>query len=93
MDTLEESTAPLRNGDKLPDHPANTTSLKVVKYGQVWDDGDGKELTAGLHENEIKTLMNGDPMALAHLYRYVIRNDRIYCTRPLVVIDVDCVPA
>lgn len=90
---VEESTEPLPNGAKLPEHPASTTSLKVVKYGKVWDDADGKPCIVGLHENEMRMLMAGDQMALQHLYCYAIRGDKIYHTRPLVVVDVDCVPA
>lgn len=93
IDIADEFTEPLKNGDLLPKHPSSTTALKIVRYGDVWDDQDGTKLTAGLHENEVRTLMNGDQMALRHLYRYAIRNDKIFHTRSLVVIDCDCEPA
>lgn len=92
MNVDDQTTEALRNGDSLPKHPSSTTALKIVRYGDVWDDQDGTKLTAGLHENEVQTLMNGNQMALRHLYRYAIRNDRIFHTRGLVTIDVDCEP-
>lgn len=82
-------TDPLRNGVRLPDHPATTTALKVTRYGEVYDAKDHHPLTAGLHANEIRTLMGGGNPALAHLYRYAIRDGRIYHTRSRVVIAVD----
>ena len=90
---IEEITEPLANGAPLPDHPANTTALKIIEYGKVFDDGDGRPLQTGkLHENEIRMLMTGQQMALNHLYLYVIRDRRIFHTRGLVTIDVQCVP-
>lgn len=86
----DEFTDPLRNGDELPDHPSSTTALKIVKYGDVWDDQDGTRLKVGLHENELRMLMNGEQMALQHLYLYAFRNNRIYHTRNLVTVDVEC---
>jgi hypothetical protein len=88
---IEETTEPLPNGAALPDHPANTTALKVVEYGKVWDDGDGRPLQSGrLGENEIRMLMLGNQMALQHLYCYAIRDKKIYHTRRLVTVDVKC---
>ena len=88
----EEITEPLPNGATLPSHPASTTALRVIRYGSVWDDSDGKPLKVGLHENELRMLMNGEQMALGHLYLYCIRGDKIFHTRPLVVVDVECAP-
>ena len=95
MDNLiEETTEPLPNGAALPDHPANTTSLTVIEYGKVFDDGDGRPLETGkLHENEIRMLMNGEVGGLGHLYLFAIRDKKIYHTRRLVVIDVKCLEA
>lgn len=84
----DDVTGPLPNGADLPDHPANTTGLQIVSYGKVWDDGDGRPLTAGLHEAQVKMLMLGRQMALQHLYLYAIRDKKIYHTRNLVTIDV-----
>ncbi len=83
------TTEPLRNGARLPDHPNHTTALTVTRYGRVFDDSDGRELTAGLHRNEVAGLMSGE-RSLSHLYRYVIQSGYIYHTRPLVTIEVDC---
>ena len=86
---IEETTEPLPNGAALPDHPANTTALRIIEYGKVWDDGDGRPLQTGvLHENEIRMLMNGEVGGLGHLYLYALRNRHIYHTRKLVTIDV-----
>jgi hypothetical protein len=90
---MEEFTEPLRNGAKLPDHPSDTTAKKIIKYGSVFDSHDGHELTAGLHDSEIRTLMNGGNPALAHLYRFAIKqvgaDKRIYHTRSRVIIEVE----
>lgn len=89
---IDETTAPLPNGSPLPTHPASTTALKVIEYGKVWDDGDGRPLQRGqLHESQIRMLMNGEQMALQHLYLYAIRDKKILHTRRLVTIDVKCV--
>ena len=88
---MSETTEPLRNGDDLPTHPSSTTALKIIKYGNVYDDGNGTPLRAGgLKENEIQMLMQGNQMALKHLYLYALRNKKIYHTRDLVVIEVEC---
>jgi hypothetical protein len=87
-----ETTEPLKNGADLPDHPASTTSLKIIEYGNVYDDGDGTPLQQGkLREAEVQNLMHGDQMALRHLYLYAIRNKKIYHTRNLVTIDCECI--
>ena len=85
---LMDVTESLRNGDKLPEHPASTNALRIVKYGRVRDAEDGKTLRAGLHQNEIRMLMNGEKMALTHLYAYAMLNGHIYHTRDRVTIDV-----
>ncbi len=91
---MSETTEPLKNGASLPSHPASTTSLKITKFGNVYDDQDGTPLKAGmLRESDISNLMIGDQMALKHLYLYAIRNNRIVHTRGLVVIDCECVDA
>lgn len=87
------STEPLYNGDPLPHHPADTTSLKVIKYGKVADADNQRELHGGLHNNELSILMNKEKHALGHLYLYAIRNGRIYHTRDKVVIEVLCTNA
>lgn len=84
------TTEPLRNGARLPTHPATTTALRITAYGEVRDAKDGHPLTAGLHNNEIRTLMGGGNPALAHLYRYAIRDGHIYHTRSRVTIDCEC---
>ncbi len=84
-------TEPLANGDLLPSHPANTTSLKITNYGEVRDAEDGIVLHGGLHQNEIRTLALGQQMSLTHLYRFAIRDKKIFHTRPAVIIDVECV--
>ncbi len=85
-------TEPLKSGARLPDHPATTTQ-KIVKYGEVRDSHDGHLLTAGLHENEVRSLMAGN-QALNHLYRFSIKQigdaKYIFHTRPRVVIDCEC---
>lgn len=87
-----ETTEPLANGAELPTHPELTTALKIIKYGDVYDDGDGTPLRAGvLREGEIRMLMDGNQMALKHLYLYAIRNKRIFHTRDLVTVDCECI--
>lgn len=85
-----ETTEPLPNGAELPTHPALTNARRIIAYGRVWDDADGITLLGGLHANEVRMLMSGQQMNLKHLYRYAIRNRRIYHTRNLVCIDVRC---
>lgn len=88
---MSETTEPLRNGDPLPEHPDSTTALKITKFGDVYDDGDGTPLVSGrLRESEVQMLMSGNQMALRHLYFYAIRNKKIYHTRSLVTIDCEC---
>ena len=82
-----DTTEPLPNGAKLPDHPAQTTSKRIVKFGQVSDDADGTPLTGGLHRNEITMLKGNQRDSLSHLYRYQIENGHIFHTRPLIVIE------
>ena len=85
-----EQTEALINGADLPDHPAHTTALKVTEYLTVRDAEDGTTLRRGLHENEIRVLALGQQMALGHLYRYTIRNRKVFHTRKAVIIDVEC---
>src|SRR5882672_1533569 len=89
---VDDVTELLANGATLPDHPASTTGLKIVSFGQVSDDADGTVLTGGLHQSEISMLMNGSQMSLGHLYRFAIRNGKIFHTRRLVTIDCKCEP-
>jgi hypothetical protein len=85
----DDTTEPLPNGATLPEHPASTTALKIIEYGKVYDDGDGRPLLAGkLHESDVRMLMSGHNGALGHLYLYAIRDKKIYHTRRLVTIDV-----
>lgn len=86
---MKEYTSPLRNGAKLPDHPADTTARIIVKYGEVTDARTGTICVAGLHNQEIQLLMGKNPIALSHLCRYAIRDGRIYHTRSRVVIEVE----
>ena len=85
-------TSPLKSGDKLPTHPSHTTSLRVVRYGRVHDDADGRELCAGLHNAEVEMLKHGQGN-LGHLYRFSMQDGRIYHTRQLVTVEVECVNA
>ena len=89
---IDATTSPLPNGAQLPEHPANTTALRIVEYGKVYDADDGRPLRCGLHQNEVRMLQMGSKMALGHLYAYVILNKHVYHTRQAVVIDVKCVP-
>lgn len=94
MISVEETTEPLKNGEALPSHPANTTALRITEFGKVFDDGDGRPLETGkLHENEIRMLQSGQVGGLGHLYLYAIRDKKIFHTRSLVTIDVICVEA
>jgi len=91
-DTIKDVTAPLKNGASLPDHPNSTNSLKIVKFREVFDAEDGKELRSGiLHNNELHMLKSGHINPLGHLYAYRIAAEKIYHTRNEVVIAVDCV--
>jgi hypothetical protein len=83
-------TEPLQNGAELPAYPASSTSKTITKYGKVTDAKDGTVLRVGLHRNEIEMLMAGNQMALTHLYAYGIFNNRVFHTRPLVIIQVEC---
>lgn len=78
-------TEELANGAPLPDHPATTTSRKIVALGSVHDAVDGTELTAGLHRATAVVLMEGGH-PLNHLYRYCVLSHngarRIFHTRP-----------
>lgn len=89
-----EFTEPLASGAALPDHPADTTARKVIKYLSAFDSHDGHELSAGLHRNEIEILRQGETGGLSHLYRYSFvqegKNLKIYHTRNRVVISVLC---
>jgi len=82
-------TSPLRNGDKLPDHPDHTTSLVVTKYGRVFDATDGLELLPNLHRTEQMMLKGGERGGLSHMYRFAVIDGRIYHTRPSVIIMVE----
>lgn len=86
-------TSPLKNGDKVPDYPDHTTALRVKHYGNVYDDADGHQLTAGLHRNELAMLQGGQQGGLGHLYRYAIIAGTIYHTRSLVTVEVECTDA
>lgn len=83
----DDTTEPLINGAKLPDHPANTTARKIVSLGPVRDTADSTVLTAGLHRNEMAMLRSDQRESLSHLYRYAIIDHCIYHTRHLVTVD------
>jgi hypothetical protein len=89
--SYDSITEELDNGAPLPDHPATTTSRKIIAYGSVHDADDGTELTAGLHRSTVSALINNQH-ALGHLYRYAIfthdGKKRIFHTRPRVTIRV-----
>ena len=89
METPEEITEPLANGQAVPTHPSQTTSRKVEHVLEVRDAEDGVRCTAGLPRNELSVLMHGERI-LAHLYRYCILNGRIFHTRDRVVCVVKC---
>lgn len=82
-------TESLANGAKLPDHPATTTALKIIKFGKVRDAQTNHPLRVGLHQNEVRCLMDGNQMGLQHLHAFVMLNGHIYHTRPAVIIEVD----
>ena len=87
---MEEITETVFNKGEVPQHPATTTARKVIGILEVRDAQDGTRCTAGLHRNELASLMNGIPV-LPHLYKYCAINGRIYTTRQRgVVIVVKC---
>lgn len=88
----DSTTEPLANGAAVPDHPATTTSRKVLALGPVYDADDNIQLTAGLHRNEISMLMSGQRI-LGHAYRYAIVDRKIYHTRNRVIIRLKTAPA
>ncbi len=91
---IAATTEPLANGAALPDYPSSTTSLKIIKYGKVYDAEDGRPLTPGtLHNSAVSMLMGNQIGGLGHLYCFAIRDKKIYHTRKKVVIDVECVDA
>jgi hypothetical protein len=90
-DEVDDTTEPLVNGAELPDHPANTTALKIVSFGKVYDAEDSRPLRVGLHQNEIRMLMEGEQMALTHLHAYAMLNGHIYHTRKAVTVDCKCI--
>jgi len=83
-------TSPLKNGDKLPDHPSDTTALQITKYGRVFDATDGLELLPNLHRTEIGMLRGGERGGLSHLYRFHIESGHIFHTRAAAVVEVEC---
>lgn len=93
---MTETTEPLRNGAKLPTHPADTTARKIIKYGEVRDAHTGITCGGGLHRSEIQMLRSGEKGGLAHLFRYAIVQEgavrKIYHTRSRVVVEVETVP-
>ena len=86
MVNFDSITAPLPSGSPLPNHPSDTTARQIIKLGVVYDSADGIQLQRGIHGSELACLMSDNQMALGHLYRYEIRNGKIYHTRPSVVI-------
>ena len=84
-----DTTEPLKNGDSLPDHPADTTAKRITKFLTVRDAFDGKALSGGLHEGIVRLLMQNEPV-LPHQYRFKMTNGKIYHTRRLVIIDCEC---
>ena len=85
-------TEPLASGDPIPDHPASDTAHTILTLSSVRDAEDDTLLTAGLHNNEVSTLMSGEN-PLPHLYRFAIREHdgkkRIYHTRKSVIIECE----
>ena len=89
----DDLTEPLSNGAEIPSHPSQTTARKIIAYGRVKDAKDGTPLRAGLHHATIRGLMDGHQMGLTHLYAYAMLNNKIYHTRPGVVIEVRTIDA
>lgn len=84
-----DTTEPLKNGDSLPDHPSDTNSKRIIRFLTVRDAFDGKACSGGLHESIVRLLMSGEPV-LQHQYKFRMAAGKIYHTRKLVTIDVEC---
>jgi hypothetical protein len=93
---MTEQTEALKNGAKIPIHPAETTARKIIKYGEVRDAHSDVLCSGGLHRNEIDMLRRGEVGGLAHLHKYCFVQEgntrRVYHTRPRVIISVETIP-
>lgn len=76
------------SGNRIPSTGDGGGSIIGV-WGQVRDADSGIELTPGLHEDEIRAIVNG-PSGLfkSSLYSYALRPPRIYATVTSLEIDV-----
>jgi hypothetical protein len=83
-----QDIATVTSGNRVPSTGDGGGSIIGV-WGQVRQAGTGIELTPGLHEDEIRAIVNG-PTGLfkSTLYSYAFRPPRIYATVPSLVIDV-----
>jgi hypothetical protein len=88
---MTAETEPLKNGSRLPEHPSDTTSLKIVKYGEVRDSHSGVLCAPKLHNSDVSSLKAGNK-SLSHLHLFKIENGRIWHTRSRVTITVECEP-
>jgi hypothetical protein len=83
-----QDIATVSAGDRVPATGDGGGSIIGV-WGQVRDSATGIELTPALHEDEIRTIVNG-PTGLfkSSYYSYALRPPRIYPTVSEVKIDV-----
>lgn len=82
--------ATVTSGGRIPSIGDSSTSAKIIGvWGQVRQAGTGIELTPGLHEDEIRAIVNG-PTGLfkSTLYSYALRPPRIYAT--VSALEIDC---
>jgi len=83
-----QDIATVTSGNRIPSTGDGGGDIIGV-WGQVRDADTGIELTPGLHEDEIRAVVNG-PAGLfkSSLYSYVLRPPRIYATVTELEIDV-----
>jgi hypothetical protein len=82
--------ATVTSGGRIPSVGDSSSSAKIIGvWGQVRQASTGIELTPGLHEDEIRAIVNG-PTGLfkSTLYSYALRPPRIYSTVSDLQIDV-----
>lgn len=83
-----QDIATVTSGNRVPSTGDGGGKIIGV-WGQVRDADSGTELTPGLHQDEIRAIVNG-PTGLfkSTLYSYAVRPPRIYATVPDLEIDV-----
>lgn len=83
-----QDIATVASGNRIPVVGDGGGSIIGV-WGQVRQASTGIELTPGLHEDEVRTIVNG-PSGLfkSTLYSYALRPPRIYATVSALEIDV-----